>query len=127
MGRTELPSRRRHITQKARIGPQRVLYLSVDDEQTPHELFLRIKGESGAEKVCCYDVIARLVSLALQEGVPLERIAERLRGTRSEPAGPVQGDALIKFCDGTMDYIGRHLLVYYCGRTDLAHGGQATL
>lgn len=121
MPRKQLPSRRKHITQRVRIGNKRVLYLSVDDEKNPSELFIRIRGETGSEKVCLYDVIARLMSLALQEGIAIEHIAERLVGTRMEPAGPVEGDAHIKMCDGTVDYIGRHLLVTFCGRDDLAH------
>lgn len=125
MPRKKLPSRRNHITQRVRIGGQRTLYISVDDDANPNEIFLRIKGDSGSEKVCCYDVIARLISLAFQEGIPIADIAERLQGTRTDPAGPVVGDDRIKMCDGTIDYIGRHLLVRYCGRDDLAHVKEA--
>lgn len=121
MARKKLPSRRAHITQRVKIGGSRTLYLSVDDDASPSEIFLRIRGETGSEKTCCYDVIARLISLALQEGIAIEDIASRLQGTRTEPAGPVTGDERIKFCDGAIDYIGRHLLVYFCGREDLAH------
>lgn len=121
MPRKQLPARRNHITQRVKIGGKRTLYLSVDNEETPSEIFIRIRGETGVEKVTCYDVIARLISLAMQEGVALEAIAERLLATRMEPAGPVEGDERIKMCDGTLDYIGRHLLVMYCGREDLAH------
>lgn len=121
MARKKLPSRRSHITQRVKIGVNRTLYLSVDDDASPNEIFLRIRGETGSEKTCCYDVIARLISLALQEGVAIEDIASRLHGTRTEPAGPVTGDDRIKFCNGTIDYIGRHLLVYFFGRDDLAH------
>lgn len=126
MPRKKLPSRRDHITQRVRIGGKRTLYLSVDNEETPSEIFIRIRGETGSEKVCLYDVIARLISLAMQEGMQLEAIAERLLATRMEPAGPVEGDDHIKFCDGTLDYIGRHLLIRYCGRTELAHVKKET-
>lgn len=121
MNRKRLPSRRAHITQKAVIGNGRTLYLSVDNETAPNEIFLRIKGDAGAEKVAAFDVIARLVSLALQEGVGIEKIAMRLFAVRTEPCGAVTGDEHIRFCDGTFDYIGRHLLIRYGGRTDLAH------
>lgn len=121
MARKKLPSRRAHITQRVKIGGSRTLYLSVDDDASPNEIFLRIRGETGSEKTCCYDVIARLISLALQEGVPIEDIASRLHGTRTEPAGPVTGDERIKFCDGTLDFVGRWLLINCCGREDLAH------
>ncbi len=121
MPRKKLQARRNHITQRVRIGNKRTLYLSVDDEKEPSEIFLRIRGETGEEKTCCYDIIARLMSLALQEGISIEAIASRLHGTRMEPAGPVEGDAQIKYCNGSMDYIGRHLLIRFCGRNDLAH------
>jgi len=121
MPRKKLPNRRGHVTQRVKIGGVRTLYLSVDDDVMPNEIFLRIRGETGSEKTVCYDVIARLISLALQEGVSIEDIAERMQGTRAEPAGPVTGDARIKMCDSTIDYIGRHLLVAYAGRDDLAH------
>lgn len=121
MARKKLPARRSHITQRVRIGGKRTIYLSVDNAESPNEIFLRIRGETGSEKTACYDIIARLVSLALQEGISIEVIAERLFGTRMEPAGPVDGDSRIKMCDGTLDYVGRHLLVMYAGREDLAH------
>lgn len=121
MARKKLPDRRGHITQRVRIGGKRTLYLSVDDEQSPNEIFLRIRGDAGSEKVVCYDVIARIISLAIQEGIPLAAIAERLLATRMQPAGPVEGDQYVKFCDGTLDYVGRHLLINYCGRQDLSH------
>ena len=126
MPRKNLSSRRGHITQKVSIGVSRVLYLSVDDDKQPNEIWLRIKGDAGAEKVTCYDVIARLMSMALQHDVPLATIAGCLFGTRTLPAGAVKGDEQIKFCDGTLDLIGRHLLVRYCGRDDLAHVKEAT-
>lgn len=121
MPRKKLPARRSHITQRVKIGGKRTLYLSVDDEANPSEVFLRIRGETGSEKTACYDVIARLMSMALQEGISMADIAERLHGTKMEPAGPVDGDAHIKFCDGSLDYVGRHLLINFCGRSDLAH------
>lgn len=121
MSRKKLPNRREHITQRVKIGNVRTLYLSVDNGEAPNEIFLRIRGDAGSEKVACYDIIARLMSLALQEGIAMEHIAERLHGTRMEPAGQVDGDERIKFCDGTLDYVGRHLLVRYCKREDLAH------
>jgi hypothetical protein len=42
--RRPLPARRNHITQKVRICDQRTLYISVHDDPTPAEIFLRVKG-----------------------------------------------------------------------------------
>jgi ribonucleoside-diphosphate reductase alpha chain len=73
------------------------------------------------EVIALYDVIARLASLALQYGVPIEEVGEMLRGPKFEPAGPVQGHPRIKNCSSLCDLIGRHLLVEYASRDDLAH------
>lgn len=123
MSRQELPSKRGHVTQKAKIGGVRTLYLSTDAAPPgqPLEIFLRVKGKASAEVVTLYDVIARLISLALQEGVPVASIGELLHESKCAPAGPVQEDDRIKNCHGTIDYIGRYLLVYFAGRDDLAH------
>ena len=126
--RRQLPARRSTTTQKVSIAGQRTVYLSVHDDPTPMEFFLRVKGRGcTSEVVSLYDSLARLASLALQYGVPLEEVAEMLHATKFAPAGPVTGHARIKFCESPTDYIGRHLLIEYCGREDLvhAHGEQA--
>jgi hypothetical protein len=67
--RLVLPNRRNHITQKVRIAGQRTLYLSVHDAAEPAEIFLRVKSpDCCSELIGLYDVIARLMSLALQYG-----------------------------------------------------------
>ena len=72
--RRSLPARRNHITQKVRIAGQRTLYLSVHDDEHPAEIFLRIKGsDCSSELVGLYDVLARLMSIALQYGAPPPR------------------------------------------------------
>ncbi len=120
--RLHLPSRRNSTTQKVRIAGVRTMYLSVHDDAQPTELFIRVKGEScTSEVIALYDVLARLSSLALQYGVPLEKVADMLYATKFSPAGPVTGHARIKFCTSPTDYIGRLLLIEHCGRSDLAH------
>jgi ribonucleoside-diphosphate reductase alpha chain len=120
--RLALPHRRNHITQKVRIAGHRTLYLSVHDDKRPAEIFLRVKGpDCSSELIGLYDVIARLMSLALQYGAPLEKVGDLLAGAKFEPCGPVSGHDRLKHCSSLPDLIGRHLLVEYCGREDLAH------
>ena|SRR5678815_3238214 len=120
--RLALPARRNHITQKVRIAGQRTLYLSVHDDEHPAEIFLRLKGsDSSSELIGLYDVIARLISLALQYGAPLEKVGDLLAGVKFAPCGPASGHDRLKSCTSLPDLIGRHLLVEYCGREDLAH------
>lgn len=120
--RTVLPARRQHVTQKVRIAGQRTLYISVHDDEHPAEIFLRLKGaDCSSELIGLYDVIARLASIALQYGTPLEKVGDLLSGAQFAPSGPVFGHDRLKHCLSIPDLIGRHLLVEYCGREDLAH------
>lgn len=119
--RLALPNRRNHITQKVKIAGQRTLYLSVHDDQHPAEVFLRVKGsDCTSELIGLYDVVARLMSLALQYGAPLEKVGDLLAGAKFEPCGPVSGHDRLKHCTSLPDLIGRHLLVEYCGRHELS-------
>ena len=81
--RLVLPHRRQHITQKIKIAGRRTLYISVHDDLSPAEIFLRVKGEGcTAEVVALFDVLARLASLALQFGAPLKKVADMLHGVQ---------------------------------------------
>ena len=81
--RLALPNRRNHITQKMKIAGLRTLYLSVDAHEQPAEIFLRVKGpDCSSELIGLYDVIARLMSLALQYGAPLEKVGDLLSGAK---------------------------------------------
>ena len=80
--RLALPNRRHHVTQKIKIAGYRTLYVRVHDDGQPAEIFLRLKGsDCSSELIALYDVIARLMSLALQYGAPLLR-----RSVISSPA-----------------------------------------
>ncbi len=125
--RRELPARREAITQKAYIGTQRTVYVSVHNDPHPAELFLRVKGKDcTSEIINLFDVLARISSKALQYGMPVEEVGELLYQTKCEPAGVVQHHARIRNCTSLTDYIGRHLLIEYCGRDELAHVTEAT-
>ena len=126
--RRSLPARRIHIAQKVKIAGQRTLYLSVHDDAQPAEVFLRVKGpDCSSELIGLYDVMARLMSLALQYGAPLEKVGELLAGAKFAPCGPVAGHDRIRYCTSLPDLIGRHLLVEYCGRHELGHVPVAAL
>lgn len=102
--RRALPARRNHITQKVRIAGQRTLYLSVHDDEQPAEIFLRLKGsDCSSELIGLYDVIARLMSLALQYGAPLEKVGDLLAGAKFAPCGPVVGHDRLKHCSSLPD------------------------
>ena len=120
--RLVLPARRNHRTHKVKIAGHRTLYISVHDDDQPAEIFLRVNGpDCSSELIGLYDVVARLLSVALQYGAPLETLGALLAGATFAPGGPVVGHARLKQCSSVPDLIGRHLLVEYCGREDLAH------
>ncbi|MGE5711311.1 MAG: hypothetical protein ACM34B_14090 [Nitrospira sp.] len=110
--RLALPARRQHVTQKVKIAGQRTPYISVHDDQHPAEIFLRLKGvDCSSELIGLYDVIARLMSLALQYGAPLEKVGDLLAGAKFKPCEPVSGHDRLKHCCSLPDLIGRHLLI----------------
>ena len=91
-----LPARRESLTQKIRVGNRRTLYLSTHDARPLLELFVRVRGQDcTAETVALYDCLARLASVALQYGAPLETVGQLLRGVKVEPAGLVTGHPTI--------------------------------
>ena len=89
--RLALPNRRNHITQKVKITGQRTLYLSVHDDPHPAEIFLRLKGsDCSSELIGLYDVVARLMSLALQYGgLPLEKVGDLFSEAKLIPAAGI--------------------------------------
>lgn len=106
-----LPARRASLTQKIRVGQRRTLYLSTHDASPPLELFVRVRGQDcTAETVALYDCLARLASVALQYGAPVQTIGSLLRGVKVEPAGLVTGHPTMHFCSSLPDAIGQHLL-----------------
>lgn len=58
------------------------------------------------EVVALYETIARLSSLALQHGAPIEGVGGMLLGLKFDPRGPVTGHDRIKFCSSPTDYWG---------------------
>lgn len=119
------PERRKVVRQKIKIKAEkgeRTVYLDVHDAEEPLEFWLRVKGcDLDAEKEALYNCLARAYALALQYGAPLEEVGKQLMGVKGEPAGPVVGDDRIKNCLSVMDFLGRHILIWWCGQDDLAH------
>jgi|SRR5678815_2496336 len=101
--RLALPNRRNQITQKVKVVGQRTLYLSVHDDEHTAELFLCLKGSDCSSKLIgLYDVIARLMSLALQYGLWLRISVISSLMPNLLHMGPSSGTSL-------PDPIGRHV------------------
>ncbi len=125
--REKLPNRRKSYTQKATVGGHKVyLHTGEYDDGRLGEIFIDMHKEGAAFRSLMNN-FAIAVSLGLQYGVPLEEYVDAFTFTRFEPAGPVQGNALIKNATSILDYIFRELAVSYLGRHDLAHVDPAEI
>jgi ribonucleoside-diphosphate reductase alpha chain len=119
--RAKLPERRKGYTQKAVVGGHKVYLRTGEyDDGRLGEIFIDMHKE-GATLRSFINNFAISVSLGLQYGVPLEEYVEAFTFTRFEPAGPVQGNDMIKNASSLLDYVFRELAVSYMGRNDLAH------
>jgi ribonucleoside-diphosphate reductase alpha chain len=119
--REKLPERRKGYTQKAVVGGHKVYLRTGEyDDGRLGEIFIDMHKE-GATLRSFLNNFAISVSLGLQYGVPLEEYVEAFTFTRFEPAGPVQGNDMIKNASSVLDYMFRELAVSYMGRNDLAH------
>jgi len=119
--RRRLPSKRKGVTQEAKVGGNKVFLRTGEyADGTIGEIFIDMHKE-GAALRSVMNCFAMLVSIALQYGVPLEVLVEQFVFTRFEPQGPVQGHDRVKFATSVIDYVFRALGVEYLHRDDLAH------
>ncbi|KAA5597309.1 vitamin B12-dependent ribonucleotide reductase [Blastochloris sulfoviridis] len=119
--REKLPDRRKGYTQKAIVGGHKV-YLRTGEYEDGRlgEIFIDMHKE-GAALRSLLNNFAIAISLGLQYGVPLDEYVDAFTFTRFEPAGPVQGNDIVKYATSILDYVFRELAVSYLGRYDLGH------
>lgn len=116
--RERLPDRRRTWTQKAKLpdftGKLQTFYLSAGEY--PDGRLGEIWIEAHAEGTFTRGVLAslaRVASIALQHGVPVEAIVSSLRNIDFPPNGKVQGSALVGEATSVCDWVGRELEAVY--------------
>jgi ribonucleoside-diphosphate reductase alpha chain len=106
--RYKLPAERVSLTHKFSIGGHEgYVTVGLYDDGTPGEIFVRMAKE-GSAIAGLMDSFATSVSLALQHGVPLATLSEKLKGTRFEPSG-FTGNPDIPIATSIMDYLFRWL------------------
>jgi len=106
--RRRLPRIRPAYTVSFQVGDaEGTLTAGVHPDGQLGEIFLRL-GKQGSTLAGLAEAFSIVTSLALQHGVPLELIAERLRGLRFEPAG-LTDDQEIPEATSVMDYLARRL------------------
>ncbi|MEX0682352.1 MAG: LAGLIDADG family homing endonuclease [Dehalococcoidia bacterium] len=102
--REPLPDERRSITHKFRVADQDgYLTVGLYPDGRAGELFVKINKE-GSTVSGLMDAVAKLASIALQYGVPLEDLAPKMRNTRFDPAGPT-GNPDIPWATSIVDYV----------------------
>jgi ribonucleoside-diphosphate reductase alpha chain len=122
MTRERLKDTRASITHKAVIravengnAKRLKFYLTVGlyDDGRPGELFLHM-DESGSTLDGMANIIGICVSLCLQEGVPLERLVEKLAWQEFEPKGLTENPK-INFAKSVVDYVVRWMDMQFQG------------
>lgn len=104
--RRKLPTTRPSITHKFNVaGHEGYLTVGLYEDSTPGELFITMSKE-GSTIGGLMDTIGTLTSFALQYGIPLKDLVNKLRNNRFEPYGMVfEGDENIKTVCSLTDYI----------------------
>jgi ribonucleoside-diphosphate reductase alpha chain len=107
-----LPDERKSITHKFRVGDQEgYITVGLYDDGRPGEIFVKINKE-GSTVSGLTDAVAKLASIALQYGVPLDDLAPKMRNTRFEPYGPT-GNPQVPWATSVVDYIFHWLQVRF--------------
>lgn len=106
--RRRLPAERQAITHKFSIGGHEgYLTVGMYADRSPGEIFITMAKE-GSVISGLMDSFATMVSLALQYGVPLAVMVDKLSHTRFEPSG-YTGNKELPFAKSIMDYLFRWL------------------
>ncbi|MNX87759.1 Vitamin B12-dependent ribonucleotide reductase [compost metagenome] len=112
--RIRLPKRRTGITHEAKIGGQKIFVRTGEYEDgSLGEFFIDIEREGGTIAGFA-DMLAKISSIALQYGVPVQELIDAMGGHKFEPAGPVQHDN-IKMSSSIPDFMSRLLAMEYLG------------
>src|SRR6516165_3769768 len=106
--RRHLPDERRALTRHFSIaGQEGYLTVGVYEDGVPGEIFITM-AKQGSTIPGLMDVFATVVSLALQHGVPLRVICQKLSHMRFEPSGWT-GNPKIGYAKSLMDYFAHWL------------------
>lgn len=106
--RKRLPNTRNSVTHKFSIGTQEgYLTVGLYEDGSPGEIFI-VMSKQGSFAQGAIDALATMMSLALQYGVPVESIVNKLKGTSFDPSGITTNED-IRFASSITDYIGKFL------------------
>jgi len=107
--RVKLPDDRDSKTHKFSVGGYKGYLITglYPETKKPGETFIVIAKE-GSTVSGLFDVIATLISICLQSGVPLKILVKKFKDIRFEPSGITQNPK-IRFAKSIVDYIFKYL------------------
>jgi ribonucleoside-diphosphate reductase alpha chain len=119
--RRPLPDTRPSLTHKVRIETEQgslAVYFTVSlyEDGSPAEIFINA-GKVGSTVRGLLNDLSRLLSFALQYGVPAHNLFERMAGSNYAPQGATSNEAL-PTCKSITDYLFRWLLSLEKGGDD---------
>lgn len=110
--RRRLPDTRQSITHKFSVGGHEgYLHVGMYEDGSPGELFIAMSKE-GSTLSGLMDAFATSISMLLQHGVSLQKLADKFTGTKFEPAGWT-GNSEIPLTTSLIDYVFRYLLLKF--------------
>ena len=111
--RQPMPERRASWTQHVHIENQ-AFYLTFGEYPDGRlgEIFVNA-SKTGTFVRGVLDALARVTSVAIQCGAPIEEISDALKGLNFPPHGPVEGSATCKGALSVTDWIGQEIEANY--------------
>jgi ribonucleoside-diphosphate reductase alpha chain len=120
--RVKLPDERQAVTHKFSVAEHEgYITVGLYENGQPGEIFLTM-AKQGSTVSGLVDAFATVVSIALQYGVPLATLVDKLSHTRFEPAGLTKNPE-IPFAKSITDYISRWLASRFLSREDKVAAG----
>ncbi|MCS7123309.1 MAG: adenosylcobalamin-dependent ribonucleoside-diphosphate reductase, partial [Candidatus Aenigmarchaeota archaeon] len=120
--RRRLPPERKSITHKFRVGNQEgYIHVGLFEDGKPGEIFITI-SKQGSTLAGLMDGCAILTSMALQYGVPLKDLVNKLINTRFEPSGWTDNKQ-IPIATSILDYIFKWLAFKFLSKEELEEIG----
>lgn len=110
--RKRLPKERMSITRKVTIGGHKIYFtVGLYKDGSPGEIFVAM-NQQGSFAAGMADSFAKMASIGLQYGVPIETIIRQLKHTRFSPMG-FTGDADIPNVSSVSDLLARWLEIKF--------------
>lgn len=121
--RRRLPDERESVTHKFSIaGHEGYLHVGLyPTDLQPGEIFI-VMAKEGSTLSGLLDAFATSISIGLQYGVPLEKVVDKFKGMKFDPAGFTKNKR-VPVASSIMDYVARYLEYKYLEEPDLPDDG----